>query len=144
VGQVYQDRLVEWHAENQDESPSDHDDALHLQRHGDQVSLPASISKRLLDYQVDGIKWLWGLHIQGAGGILGDEMVSFAPPPHATVLTDLRSGQGLGKTVQICAYLEMRSRAGDLSLSSDGPALIICPATMLSHWLREVLQPMAQ
>ena len=37
-------------------------------------------------YQKTGVKWLWELHWQQVGGILGDEM-------------------GLGKTIQIIAFL---------------------------------------
>ena len=36
-------------------------------------------------YQKTGVKWLWELHCQQAGGVLGDEM-------------------GLGKTIQIIAF----------------------------------------
>lgn len=35
-----------------------------------------------------GVRWMWQLHRQGAGGIVGDEM-------------------GLGKTVQVCAIGEV-------------------------------------
>ena len=37
-------------------------------------------------YQQTGVKWLWELHCQQAGGIVGDEM-------------------GLGKTIQMIAFL---------------------------------------
>ncbi len=37
-------------------------------------------------YQQTGVKWMWELHCQQSGGILGDEM-------------------GLGKTVQMIAFL---------------------------------------
>lgn len=36
-------------------------------------------------YQQDGIKWLWKIHQNNSGGLLGDEM-------------------GLGKTVQIITF----------------------------------------
>ncbi|KAB0397526.1 hypothetical protein E2I00_006883 [Balaenoptera physalus] len=42
--------------------------------------------KQRLRYQQTGVRWLWELHCQQAGGILGDEM-------------------GLGKTIQIIAFL---------------------------------------
>lgn len=44
--------------------------------------VPGSIYGRLFDYQRTGLKWLWELHGQRAGGIIGDEM-------------------GLGKTIQV-------------------------------------------
>ena len=68
---------------------------------------------KLFDYQRTGVKWMWELHNQGAGGILGDEM-------------------GLGKTVQIIAFLDGLLRSGMYSTS-----LIVCPVTLMSHWARE-------
>ncbi|KAG7262000.1 hypothetical protein CRUP_004208 [Coryphaenoides rupestris] len=43
--------------------------------------MPAFLWKKLFKYQQTGVRWLWELHCQQAGGILGDEM-------------------GLGKTIQ--------------------------------------------
>ena len=43
--------------------------------------------RRLYRYQQAGVKWLWELHKQQCGGILGDEM-------------------GLGKTIQIVTFLQ--------------------------------------
>lgn len=54
-----------------------------------------------------GVKWLWELHTQRAGGIIGDEM-------------------GLGKTVQLAAFLAGLHRGGRFR-----PSLIVCPATVL-------------
>lgn len=45
---------------------------------------PALVST--VRYQRVGVKWLWQLHKQQVGGIIGDEM-------------------GLGKTIQIIAFL---------------------------------------
>lgn len=44
--------------------------------------LPGKIAKILYPHQRDGLEWLWSLHWQGKGGILGDDM-------------------GLGKTMQV-------------------------------------------
>lgn len=44
--------------------------------------LPGKIAKMLYPHQRDGLRWLWSLHCQGKGGILGDDM-------------------GLGKTMQV-------------------------------------------
>lgn len=44
--------------------------------------LPTAIAKMLYLHQLEGLKWLWSLHCQGKGGILGDDM-------------------GLGKTMQV-------------------------------------------
>ena len=40
----------------------------------------------LLSYQQTGVKWLWELHCQQVGGVIGDEM-------------------GLGKTIQMISFL---------------------------------------
>jgi DNA excision repair protein ERCC-6 len=76
--------------------------------------IPADIYSKLFDYQRTSIKWLWELHTQKAGGIMGDEM-------------------GLGKTVQITAFLAGLHHSGLFR-----PSLIVCPATMLRQWLREL------
>ncbi|KXZ52116.1 hypothetical protein GPECTOR_10g1139 [Gonium pectorale] len=76
--------------------------------------VPARLYGRLFDYQRTAVKWLWELHTQQAGGILGDEM-------------------GLGKTVQIIAYLAGLHHSGLFR-----PSLVVCPATVLSQWLREL------
>lgn len=46
------------------------------QEYGKGFFVPAWIHRRLFGYQRDGLKWMWGLHQQGCGGCLGDE-VSF-------------------------------------------------------------------
>lgn len=53
------------------------------------------------------MKWLWELHTQRAGGIIGDEM-------------------GLGKTIQLAAFLAGLHRGGRFR-----PSLVVCPATVL-------------
>jgi DNA excision repair protein ERCC-6 len=76
--------------------------------------IPADIYSHLFEYQKTCTKWLWELHNQQVGGIIGDEM-------------------GLGKTIQMIAFL-----AG-LGYSSllNGPILIVCPATVLKQWVQE-------
>ena len=76
--------------------------------------IPGDIYAKLFDYQRTAIKWLWELHTQQSGGIMGDEM-------------------GLGKTVQITAFLAGLHHSGLFK-----PSLIVCPATMLRQWLREI------
>ena len=61
-----------------------------------------------------GVKWLWELHTQRAGGIIGDEM-------------------GLGKTIQLAAFLAGLHRSGLFK-----PSIIVCPATVMRQWLREL------
>ena len=78
------------------------------------LRLPAATYDRLLEHQRTSIKWLWELHCQRAGGIIGDEM-------------------GLGKTVQVSAFLCALERSGLYK-----PTLVVCPATMLRQWRREL------
>lgn len=77
------------------------------------LKIPESIFGNLFDYQKVGVQWLWELHCQRAGGIIGDEM-------------------GLGKTIQVLAFL------GALHFSDMyQPSIIICPVTLLRQWKRE-------
>jgi len=75
--------------------------------------IPQALYSRLFKYQQTSIKWMWELHAQEVGGIVGDEM-------------------GLGKTVQIVAYLAGLHASGLLA-----PTLILCPATIMAQWVRE-------
>lgn len=77
------------------------------------LKIPSSIFSQLFDYQKVGVQWLWELHCQRAGGIIGDEM-------------------GLGKTIQVLSFL------GALHFSNMyKPSIIICPVTLLRQWRRE-------
>nr|GLL33206.1 protein CHROMATIN REMODELING 8 [Ipomoea trifida] len=77
------------------------------------LKIPETIFDKLFDYQKVGVQWLWELHCQKAGGIIGDEM-------------------GLGKTVQVLAFL------GSLHFSNAyKPSIIVCPLTLLQQWKRE-------
>ena len=68
------------------------------------------LAEQLRDYQRAGVAWLHALAAQNLGGILADEM-------------------GLGKTVQTLALLRLEQ--------GRGPALIVCPTSLLSNWQRE-------
>ena len=76
--------------------------------------VPGPLYAKLFDYQRTGVKWLWELYTQRAGGIIGDEM-------------------GLGKTIQIIAFLAGLHHSGIYR-----PSIIVCPATVLNQWLREL------
>lgn len=77
-------------------------------------NLPGDVHHRLFEYQRTCIKWLWELHCQEVGGILGDEM-------------------GLGKTIQVIAFLAGLSHSRKLR----GPVLVVCPATVMKQWVQE-------
>nr|GMD67546.1 protein chromatin remodeling 24 [Ipomoea batatas] len=76
--------------------------------------LPEKVAKILYPHQCDGLKWLWSIHCQGKGGILGDDM-------------------GLGKTMQICGFL-----AGLFHSKLIKRAMIVAPKTLMPHWIKEL------
>ena len=78
------------------------------------LRLHAAIHSKLLSYQVTGVRWLAELHLQRRGGIIADEM-------------------GLGKTVQVTCLLGALAASGWTK-----PSIVVCPATMLGHWYREL------
>lgn len=84
--------------------------------------LPGDVHPSLFDYQKTCIQWLWELHCQKVGGIIGDEM-------------------GLGKTIQVIAFLAGLQYSNLLFnpeiVESRGPILIVCPATVMRQWVNE-------
>jgi DNA excision repair protein ERCC-6 len=101
----------------EEEELDDFDDADDNERSSVQLegglNIPECIFRKLFDYQRVGVQWLWELHCQRAGGIIGDEM-------------------GLGKTIQVLSFL------GSLHFSKMyKPSIIICPVTLLRQWRRE-------
>jgi SNF2 family DNA or RNA helicase len=68
-----------------------------------------SFESVLRPYQKQGVYWMHFIGRNKLGGILADEM-------------------GLGKTVQCLAFLNALS----------GPALVVCPASLLFNWRREI------
>lgn len=72
-----------------------------------------AFSGTLRTYQREGVEFLQFLTDRGFGALLADEM-------------------GLGKTVQLLAFLASRFRRG------DAPALVVCPASLVTNWEREV------
>ncbi|KAI8060927.1 SNF2 family N-terminal domain-containing protein [Gongronella butleri] len=80
------------------------------------LRVPGDIWSDLFDYQRTCVQWLWELHQQKVGGIIGDEM-------------------GLGKTVQLLAFLS--SLYYSKILGPGLPSLIVCPATVLKQWVEE-------
>ncbi|KAI4301079.1 hypothetical protein L6164_034395 [Bauhinia variegata] len=77
------------------------------------LKIPDNIFDALFDYQKVGVQWLWELHCQRAGGIIGDEM-------------------GLGKTIQVLSFLGALHFSGMYK-----PSIVVCPVTLLRQWRRE-------
>ncbi|XP_017268545.1 DNA excision repair protein ERCC-6 [Kryptolebias marmoratus] len=86
--------------------------------------VPGFLWKKLYKYQQTGVRWMWELHCQQAGGILGDEM-------------------GLGKTIQVISFLaglsysKLRTRGSNYRYAGLGPTIIVCPATVMHQWVKE-------
>ncbi|WP_030996401.1 DEAD/DEAH box helicase [Streptomyces sp. NRRL F-5630] len=79
------------------------------------VGQPAALAARLRAYQLRGLDWLARMTSLGLGGCLADDM-------------------GLGKTVQLIAlHLHRQEHEG-----TRGPTLVVCPASLLGNWEREV------
>ena len=72
---------------------------------------PETLLATLRPYQLEGFQWMMRLGAWGAGACLADDM-------------------GLGKTVQTIAFL--------LAHASDGPALVIAPASVVPNWRAEL------
>ncbi|GIE86900.1 DEAD/DEAH box helicase [Actinoplanes regularis] len=73
------------------------------------IDPPAGLTGVLKPYQTRGFSWLVFMDSLGLGACLADDM-------------------GLGKTVQLLALLLHRR---------DGPALLVCPLSVLGNWQRE-------
>lgn len=103
------------HDEEEDQEGSedtDDNDPAYVTLEGG-LKIPEAIFSKLFDYQKVGVQWMWELHCQRAGGIIGDEM-------------------GLGKTVQVLSFL------GALHFSNMyEPSIVVCPVTLLRQWKRE-------
>ncbi|GLV36166.1 Imitation SWI [Carabus blaptoides fortunei] len=87
----------------------------------DDLKIPEKLWDKLYSYQQDGVRWLWDIHKQTVGGLLGDEM-------------------GLGKTVQIIVFLAAIQHSKIKSYNGRyyglGPSIIICPATVIHQWVK--------
>ncbi|MFF8429634.1 DEAD/DEAH box helicase [Streptomyces sp. NPDC016566] len=82
---------------------------------GQPVAPPAALAATLRDYQLRGLGWLARTTAHGLGCCLADDM-------------------GLGKTVTLIA-LHLHRQA---DTSSAGPTLVVCPASLLGNWQREI------
>ncbi len=73
--------------------------------------VPVTLQTQLRPYQEEGFRWMVRLANWGAGACLADDM-------------------GLGKTIQAITMLLYRA--------SEGPALVVCPASVLPNWANEL------
>jgi superfamily II DNA or RNA helicase len=76
---------------------------------------PEALAATLRDYQLRGLAWLERMTSMGLGGCLADDM-------------------GLGKTITLIA-LHLRRQEQP---ATSGPTLVVCPASLLGNWEREI------
>lgn len=75
------------------------------------ITQPDDLDGELRSYQLDGLRWMNQLVDLGLGGILADDM-------------------GLGKTITLISLHLHRAAAA--------PTLVVCPASVLATWEREI------
>ncbi|QIQ05305.1 DEAD/DEAH box helicase [Streptomyces liangshanensis] len=75
------------------------------------VPQPPALTATLRDYQLRGLAWLDLMTSLGLGGCLADDM-------------------GLGKTITVIAL--------HLHRAHPAPTLVVCPASLLGNWQREI------
>lgn len=79
------------------------------------VTQPVALTADLRDYQLHGLNWLHRMTSLGLGCCLADDM-------------------GLGKTITLIALHLHRQTLADRA----GPTLVVCPASLLGNWQREI------
>lgn len=75
-------------------------------------AVPKNVNATLRSYQLEGVKWLERLRSMYLNGILADDM-------------------GLGKTLQAIVTISQAQK------TASGPALIVCPTSLLYNWKEE-------
>lgn len=75
--------------------------------------IPGTLFDRLYNHQKEGVAWMVGLHAEGVGGLLGDDM-------------------GMGKTYQTLTFLGGMMRARTIR-----NAIVVAPLTVLRSWEKE-------
>uniref|UniRef100_UPI0037E91CE4 DNA excision repair protein ERCC-6 n=1 Tax=Semicossyphus pulcher TaxID=241346 RepID=UPI0037E91CE4 len=127
--EYYRQRIRKWKRQRLRERESRRERGEELSDDSDEefdegFKVPGFLWKKLFKYQQTGVRWMWELHCQQAGGILGDEM-------------------GLGKTIQVICFLaglsysKLRTRGSNYRYVGLGPTVIVCPATVMHQWVKE-------
>lgn len=82
------------------------------EKHPEFSEIPGTVQATLRSYQMEGVRWLERLRGMYLNGILADDM-------------------GLGKTLQAIVTISQHKTR------SSGPALIVCPTSLLYNWKEE-------
>src|SRR5260370_7685376 len=82
------------------------------------IETPSTFQGRLRPYQLKGVSWLAFLKQFGFAACLADDM-------------------GLGKTIQFITLL-LHDRTVQQDKVKPGPALLICPMSIVGNWHREL------
>ena len=82
------------------------------------IETPPTFHGKLRPYQVKGVSWLAFLKQLGFGACLADDM-------------------GLGKTIELITLL-LHDRAGQNGNRERGPALLLCPMSIVGNWHKEL------
>jgi superfamily II DNA or RNA helicase len=82
------------------------------EHHADAVAVPAGLQAVLRGYQERALTWLAHTTALGFGAVLADDM-------------------GLGKTLTALAFTLHHQQC------APGPALVVCPASLVANWRRE-------
>lgn len=117
---LYKLRLKKYYKDIESKCQEESDDVKADVEISGGLKIPYKMWINLYSYQQEGIKWLWGIHQQSMGGLLGDEM-------------------GLGKTVQIIVFLAALQNSHVISrygYTGLGPTLIVVPATVVHQWVK--------
>ncbi|MWC28599.1 DEAD/DEAH box helicase [Paenibacillus sp. MMS18-CY102] len=83
------------------------------------IDVPDTFRGQLRPYQLQGVSWLAFLRRFGLGSVLADDM-------------------GLGKTVQFTVYLLYMKQQHEQGKGRGGPALLVCPTSVIGNWEKEL------
>ena len=107
-GRTVEVEAVGWLAELREQITAGEDES-------GQIPAPETLEAELRAYQLEGVRWLHRMTSLGLGGCLADDM-------------------GLGKTVMLIALHLHRMT----NPKTTGPTLVVCPASLLGNWEREI------
>lgn len=113
-----------------------------------QFCVPEYFYNQLYPYQKTGLKWLLTLYHEEVGGILADEMGLGKTLQVISLLFTLKYTQERKKLLTIIQSQDCKDEQNQLDYHAIHKlytrnriryrVLLLCPATLLSHWTREI------